>query len=132
MFLCCINLPNSIFVLIFLLPSFFLVGPNIHLSIFLSNTENKAFYANKALFQNKLVSRRFKLKTAQHYFYVIFITLFFFFWYGCGISSLLVRAGGDDDNQLHLCNLRVNLPTAFTLECDTHRNYYHNCMYQLP
>ena len=39
-FRCCINLSSSTLVLIFLLPSFFLVGLNILLNILLSNTES--------------------------------------------------------------------------------------------
>jgi len=35
-----VNLSSSVLVLIFQLPSFFLVGPNILLNIFLSNTES--------------------------------------------------------------------------------------------
>jgi len=54
----------------------------------------------------------------------------FIFLFGCGISSLLVGGGGT--KQLRLCSLHVNMPTVFTLECDRHRNYYHNSLYQLP
>ena len=40
MFRCCIKLSSSMFVLILQVPSFILVGPNIFLSILLSNTES--------------------------------------------------------------------------------------------
>ena len=68
--------------------------------------------------------------TRQHYVYVIFIALFYLLVRV--LDFLAVSGGGGDTKQLHLCSLHVDLPTVFTLECDTYRKYYQNFTYRLP